>query len=290
MVLHCETAHEDTITAATIGQAHQGIGGAAYTAAMFKPTWDGLTKTGKHDTFRDIKVGEFDTRTDALVKNAFASIHFSKDDSDLTYISKAIDIGCIAHTEAQHVDIVAELKIDGDYNVPMRHGDTVIDPKSKWGGTEANSDLALILAFSHGGQARSPTPHSLYRPNTIVVGDVSDGASTADTLLTAYSQQLNKSNVNTLAYLDPDKYYNLYGIVYGVPVIAKIDMFATLTVEDGINKGACIAGFGNGSQGGSFVTSYTFDAIRVKGDAQLTAKCITGAASTPHICGLFAPA
>ena len=290
MTLHCETAAEDTITAATIGQAHQGIGGAAYTAAMFKPTWDGLTKTGKHDTFRDIKVGEFDTRTDALVPNAFGSIHFSKDDSDITFISKAIDIGSIAHTEALHCDINPSLKIDGDYRVPTRHNDSIIDDKGKWGGTEANSDLAMILVFSHGGEIRSPTPHSLYRPNTIVVGDVSDGATTADVLLTAYSQQLSKSNVNTLAYLDPDKEYLLYGLVYGVPIIAKVDMFATLTVEDGINKGACIAGFGNGSQGGSFVTSYTFDAIRVKGDAQITAKCLSGVASTPHICGLFCPA
>jgi len=175
----------------------------------------------------------------------------------------------------------------GDFSIPMFDNDTVIDTNSKMSSTEANGDIGMIIAFTRGGTIPSQTPWSLYRLNTIVVGDVSEGATTADTLLTAWNQKLNKANSNTMAYLDPDKFYNLYGLVYGVPVIAKLDTIAAIEVMSGPTKGAKIAGFGGGNSGNSFTTTYTFDAIRVKGDVQFKATVESGVASTPHVAGLF---
>lgn len=288
MVLRCEILHDDANTATTAGQAGSFQGGAAYTAAQWKG-WDAVCRTGTHDRFRDMAVMEEDVRTDEVTRNCFATVQFAKSClQNQTYGVQGFLQGDYATSAGTlHLQFKDCHMMHGSFNLPVVDADTIINTNSKMGSTEANSDLAIIMAFSYGGEIPSVTPWARYRPNTIIAGDVSESATTADVLLDAYSQELTKANVNTMGYLDSEKNYLLYGIGYCVPVKDKKDMLCRIKVDTGQSKGASIAGFGAGDSLSSFETIYTFDSIPVKGSDQFTAQCLSGVASTPHIYGLF---
>lgn len=281
LALVTEIYHDDANSAATAGI---GQGGAALSSTVLKG-WDGIAKPGKHERFRDMALMEEDVVTDEIVRMCWLSLHWQKWAADLTLYKwgetmpdKTSSAGTI------HYPYWTEMVMRGENDIKLTPQDTMITSLTKIASTEANSDLAAIFAFSRTKGGSYPgNPAFPWRPNSLIVGDVSENASTADVLTEAWDQSLISSNANTLAYLDPDKTYIVYGAVYVVPVKDKKDMVCKIEATSGESEGCSVSGFGSGDMLGHVSTLYTFDGFKIKGIDSLRARFVSGVASTPHI-------
>jgi hypothetical protein len=280
MVLHTESYTEDAVTAATAG-AQQG--GAAIVQGSIKPAWDGITRRGTHDTFRDMAMMEEDVVSDEVCPMCWVSVRFKKWREEfvlykwgITQSDKTTSAGTVHETVPDHYIM------HGDYDIRLSEYDSMLASQTKIAASEANSDVAAIYAFSNGPRYPAKFPWMRYRPNTIISGDVSTGATTADTLLTANRHDLTGQNANTMSAFDPDRNYIAYGVGYVTPVKDKKDMLVVAELASGRYKGARLAGFGTGDKLTHFETIYTFDGIPFKGSDQWQAYFVSGVASTPH--------
>ena len=279
MVLHCEIYQEDAVTAATAGLAQGGL--AIVTGSL--RGWDGITRQGSHDTFRDFFMVEVDVRSDEVPAMAQATVRFKKWPSD-RILHKWAEIHGDETTSAGtiHLNYNPAYMVDGDFNYPIAERDSILAAETKAYATEANSDIGIAYVFSNGPTYPTMKPGCKYRENTIKAGDVSEGATTADTLNVAFNQALISGTANSPTYFDPDKQYIAYGVGYVGAAVNDLDTICKAELTTGINKGASMAGIGPGVSLTHVETIYTFDGIPFKGDDQWQFGFISGAASTPH--------
>jgi hypothetical protein len=280
MVLHCQCYSEDAVTAATAGLQQ---GGAAIVQASLKPSWDGLVRKGTHDSFRTMLMMEEDVVTDQVTPMCWMTVRFKKWDEDkvlhkwgITQGDKATSAGTVHETGIDHIIL------HGDWDIPLTPYDSMLATQTKIAASEANSDVAAIYVFSNGSRHPSSTPWTQYRQNTRIAGDVSTGATTADTLLHANLHDLTSQNVNTMSAFDANKDYIAYGVGYVVAAVDKKDMLFRAELKSGKNKGATIAGFGAGDKLTHFETIYSFDGIPFHGSDDWEFQFLSGVASTPH--------